>query len=92
MSVHSIGRLHAHTAACTTPIITRTLPRKLLLHVNAARDVDNMGLEIAQTSPALVALGIPSIMFLGPHGSVPLYVRPLSYKREGTRRYKGHAT
>jgi hypothetical protein len=25
-------------------------------------------------------------------GSVPLYVPPLSYKREGTLRYKGHAT
>jgi hypothetical protein len=67
MPVRSIGRLHAHTAACTTPIITRTLPRKLLLHVNTARAVDNMGLEIAQTSPAIVALDIPSIMFLGPH-------------------------
>eukprot|EP00267_Zea_mays_P040559 XP_008680580.1 growth-regulating factor 4-like [Zea mays] len=26
-----------------------------------------MGLEIAQTTPAFVALGIPSVMFLGPH-------------------------
>jgi hypothetical protein len=67
MSVCSTGRLHAHTATCTTPIITCTLPRKLSPHVNDVRAADNMGLEIAQTSPALVALGIPSIMFLGPH-------------------------
>jgi hypothetical protein len=67
MLVRSIGKLHAHAIACTTPIITRTLPRKLPLHVNTTRAADNMGLEIAQTSPVLVALGIPSIMFLGPH-------------------------
>jgi hypothetical protein len=67
MPVRSTGRLHAHTAACTTPIITRTLPRKLPPHVNAARAADYKGLEIAQTSPALVALGIPFVMFLGPH-------------------------
>jgi hypothetical protein len=48
-------------------IITRTLPRNLPLHVNTARAAENMGLEIAQTSSALVALGIPSIMFPGPH-------------------------
>jgi hypothetical protein len=67
MPVRSIGRLHAHTVACTMSIITRTLPRNLPLHVNTARAAENMGLEIAQTSSALVALGIPSIMFPGPH-------------------------
>jgi hypothetical protein len=35
--VHSTGRRHAHTTACTTLIITRTLPRKLPLHINTAR-------------------------------------------------------
>jgi hypothetical protein len=35
--------------------------------MSTLRATDNMGMEIAQTSPALVALGIPSIMFLGPH-------------------------
>jgi hypothetical protein len=47
MPVHSIGRRHAHTVACTMLIITSTLPRKLLPHINTAQAADNMGLEIA---------------------------------------------
>jgi hypothetical protein len=40
--VHSTGRWHAHTAACTTLIITRTLPRKQPPHINTARTADIM--------------------------------------------------
>jgi hypothetical protein len=40
--IHSIGRQHAHTAACTALIITRTLPRKLPLHINTSRATDIM--------------------------------------------------
>jgi hypothetical protein len=42
MPVRSTGRLYAHTAACTTPIITRTLPKKLSPHVNVARAANNL--------------------------------------------------
>jgi hypothetical protein len=38
--VHSTSRQHAHTAACTALIITRTLPRKLPLHINIVRAAD----------------------------------------------------
>jgi hypothetical protein len=38
--VHSTGRRYAHTAACTTPIITRTLPRKQPPHINTAWAAD----------------------------------------------------
>jgi hypothetical protein len=43
--VHSTGRRYAHTAACTTPIITRTLPRKQLPHINTvwAADIKTPG-------------------------------------------------
>jgi hypothetical protein len=47
MPVHSIGRRHAHAAACTILIMTRTLPRRLPPHINIARAADNMGMEIA---------------------------------------------
>jgi hypothetical protein len=42
MPVHSTGRRHTHTAACTTLIITHTLPRKQLLHINTAWTADTM--------------------------------------------------
>jgi hypothetical protein len=38
--VHSIGRQHTHTAACTTLIITRMLPRKQPPHINSAWTTD----------------------------------------------------
>jgi hypothetical protein len=91
MPIHSIGRRHAHTAACTMLIITSTLPMKLPPHINTARAADNMGLEIAQASPALVTPMMYSFHYTpGPtcRGSASLYVPPLSYKREGTQCYK----
>jgi hypothetical protein len=38
--IHSTGRQHAHTAACTTLIITRTLPRKQPPHINTTWTAD----------------------------------------------------
>jgi hypothetical protein len=38
--VHSVGRQYAHAAECTVLIITRTLPGKLPLHVNAMQTAD----------------------------------------------------
>jgi hypothetical protein len=40
--VHSTGRRHTHTAACTTLIITRTLPREQPPHINTAWTADIM--------------------------------------------------
>jgi hypothetical protein len=40
--VHSTSRQHAHTATCTTLIITRTLPRKQPPHINTAWTTDIM--------------------------------------------------
>jgi hypothetical protein len=40
--VHSTGRRHAHTTACTTLIITCTLPRKQLSRINTAWTADIM--------------------------------------------------
>jgi hypothetical protein len=40
--VHSTGRQYTHTAACTTLIITRTLPRKQQPHINTAWTADIM--------------------------------------------------
>jgi hypothetical protein len=39
--IHSTGRRHAHTAARTTLIITRALPRKQAPHINTAWTADN---------------------------------------------------
>jgi hypothetical protein len=38
--VHSTGRRYAHTVACTTLIISRTLPRKQSPHINTAWTAD----------------------------------------------------
>jgi hypothetical protein len=42
--VHSTSRQHAHTVACTTLIITRTLPRKQPPHINTAWTANIMAL------------------------------------------------
>jgi hypothetical protein len=90
--VHSTGRRHAHTVACTTLIITRTLPRKQPPRINTAWTADIIWRpEIAQTLLALVTPIIYSFHYApGPtcRSSASLYVPPLSYKREGTQRYK----
>jgi hypothetical protein len=89
--VHSTGRQYAHTAACTMLIITRALPRKQPQHINTAWTTDIMAPGDCSGVLALVTSVMYSLRFaLGPtcRGSASLYVPPLSYKREGTRRYK----
>jgi hypothetical protein len=43
--VHSTGRQYTHAAACTMPIITRTLRRKQPQHISTAWTTDNMAPE-----------------------------------------------
>jgi hypothetical protein len=89
--VHSTGRQYAHAAACTTLIITRALPRKQPQHINTAWTTDIMAPGDCSGVLALVTSIMYSHRFVpGPtcRGSASLYVPPLSYKREGTRRYK----
>jgi hypothetical protein len=86
MPVHSVGRQHAHAAAYTMLIITRALPRKQrkISILYALRTLWHS--KITQALQALVT----SFHFApGPtcRGSVSLYMAPLSYKREETRRY-----
>jgi hypothetical protein len=92
--VHSTGRRHAHTAVCTTLIITRTFAR----YQGSSRRISILcGLQASwcmEIAHALLELVTP-IMYSfhyapGPtcRGSASLYVPPLSYKREGTQRYK----
>jgi hypothetical protein len=89
--VHSTGRRHAHNAACTTLIITRTLPRKHR-RISILRGLwTSWHPEIAQALLALVTPIMYSFRYapeLTCRDSASLYVPPLSYKREGTQRYK----
>jgi hypothetical protein len=67
MPVHSIGRRHAHAAAGTVLIITRT-DQGSYRCVSALRGLQTSERQkISQASPVLVALCISSIMSLGPH-------------------------
>jgi hypothetical protein len=89
--VHSVGRQYARAAANTMLIITRALPRKQrgISILYALRTLWRS--EITQALQAVVT----SFNFApGPscRGSVSLYVPHLSYKREGTRRYKTYPT
>jgi hypothetical protein len=89
--VHSTGRQYAHAAACTTLIITRAPPRKQSQHINTTWTTDVMVPGYCSGVLALVTSIVYSLHFApGPtcRGSPSLYVPPLSYKREGTRRYK----
>jgi hypothetical protein len=89
--VHSTDRQYAHTTACTTLIITRALPRKQPQHINTAWTTDNMARGDCSGVLALVTSMMYSLRFAPRptcRGSASLYVPPLSYKREGTRRYK----
>jgi hypothetical protein len=92
--VLSAGRQHTHTVACTALIITRTLAGKLPLCVNAAWAVDIRAPGDC-TDVTYIGCSRYSIYYVpGPtcRGSAPLYVPPLSYKREGTQRYKADPT
>jgi hypothetical protein len=89
--IHSVGRQYARAAAYTMRIITRALPRK------------QRGISILYALRTLwrseVTLALQAVVTFfhfapGPtcRGSVSLYVPPLSYKREGTQRYKADPT
>jgi hypothetical protein len=67
MPVYSAGRRHTHMDACTVLIISPALLGKLPLHDNVAQIADIRAQGDCTGRLALVALGIPSIMFLGPH-------------------------
>jgi hypothetical protein len=89
--VHSTGRQYAHAAAYTVLIMTRALPRKQPRDINIIWTTDIMAL-----GDLLGDIGT-SIMYslrFAPgstcRGTTSLYVPPLSYKREGTRRYCEH--
>jgi hypothetical protein len=92
---HSTGRQYAHAVACTALIITHALPRKRPQHINSAWTTDIMAPGDCSGVLALVTSIMYSLCFApGPTcwGSASLYVPPLSYKREGTRRYKTDPT
>jgi hypothetical protein len=76
--VHSVGRQYARAAAYTVLIMARALPRKQTQDINTIGYFYMYSLRFA---PRLTC-----------QGSAPLYVPPLSDKREGTRRYKGDPT
>jgi hypothetical protein len=89
--VHSTGRQYARAVAYTMLIITRALLRK-------QRGISILdGLQTLWRSEFAQALQALFISFhFAPRptcrGSVSLYMPPLSYKREGTRRYKADPT
>jgi hypothetical protein len=63
------------------------VPRKLRRHINTVCATDIMALGV---HPGITGISCFLPFVPGPtcRGSVSLYVPPLSYKREGTRRYK----
>jgi hypothetical protein len=85
--IHSVGRQYARAAAYIVLIMTRALPRKQPRDINivCATDIMALGVHPGVTDISCFLPFVP-----GPtcRGSVSLYVPPLSYKREGTRRYK----
>jgi hypothetical protein len=93
--VHSVGRQYARAATYTVLIMARALPRKLLRDINTIWTTDIMPLGYLLGDTGIGYFYMYSLRFaprLTCQGSAPLYVPPLSYKREGTRRYKGDPT
>jgi hypothetical protein len=88
--VHSVGRQYARAAAYTVLIMTRALPRRQPRDINTIWTTDIMALGDLLGDTGIGYFYMYSLCFApGPtcRGSAPLYVPPLSYKREGTRRY-----
>jgi hypothetical protein len=85
--IHSVGRQYAHATACAALIMTHTLPRKRRRHINTICTTD---IKALGDRPGITGISYFLPFVPGPtcRGSVSLYVPPLSYKREGTRRYK----
>jgi hypothetical protein len=90
MLVHSAGRQHSHTTVCIVLIITRTLPRKLPLHINTTRaaDIRAPGDCTDVTCISYFRYSFHYVPRPTCRASASLYVPPLSYKREDTQRYK----
>jgi hypothetical protein len=90
---HSTSRRHTHTVACTTLIITHTLLRKQPPHNNTAWTADIMapgdfsGVTCISYSYDVF---LPLCSWAHTSGLNILVCAPLSYKREGTQRYKTH--
>jgi hypothetical protein len=95
MPVHSVGRQYARAAAYIVLIMTHALPKRQQRDINTilATDIMTLGDLLGD-----ISFGYFYMYFLrfapGPtcRSSAPLYVPPLSYKREGTRRYKADPT
>jgi hypothetical protein len=85
--VHSVGRQYARAAAYTVLFMARALPRKQPRDINTVCATDIMALGV---HPGVTDISCFLPFVPGPtcRGSVSLYVPPLSYKREGTQRYK----
>jgi hypothetical protein len=88
---HSTGRRHSHTIACTTLIITRTLPRKQPPHINTTWTADIMTPRDCSCVTCIsysYNVFLPLCSWAHMSGLSILVCAPLSYKREGTQRYK----
>jgi hypothetical protein len=74
-------------SAYTVLIMARTLPRKQPRDISTvcATDIMALGVHLGVTG---ISCFLPFVPRPTCRGSVSLYVPPLSYKREGTRRYK----
>jgi hypothetical protein len=89
--VHSVGRQYTYAVACTALIMTRALPRVLPQDINTVYTTNIMALGDLLGDTGIGYFHMYALRFApGPTcwGSTSLYVPPLSYKREGTRRYK----
>jgi hypothetical protein len=95
MPVHSVGRQYARATAYAVLIMARALPRKQPQDINTIWTTDIMALGDLLGDTGVGYFYMYSLRFApGPtcRGSAPLFVPSLSYKREGTRRYKGDPT
>jgi hypothetical protein len=91
VSVHSVGRQYARAAAYTVLIMARALLRKQPRDINTIWTTDIMALGDLLGDTSIGSFYMYSLRFAPRptcRGPAPLYVPPLSYKREGTRRYK----
>jgi hypothetical protein len=89
--VHSIGRQYARAAAYAVLIMTRALPRKQPRDINTiwATDIMALGDLIGDTGIGYFYNVFPPFCSWAHMSGLSILVRaPLSYKREGTRRYK----
>jgi hypothetical protein len=89
--VYSIGRQYARAAAYTMLIITRALPRKQPQHINIICTTNIMALG---DHPGVTGISyfLPFCPWAHMSGLSILVCAPLSYKREGARRYKAYPT